>query len=59
MISVMNVVVPAHDEERDLGNCIAALREAAADPSLAGIAVRLSCRCSDVIAGRQHTTSGW
>ena len=50
MIEVVDVVVPAHDEEREIESCIAALREAAAHPSLAEVSVRLAIvldACSD------------
>jgi glycosyltransferase involved in cell wall biosynthesis len=42
LIDVIDVVVPAHDEEREIERCIGALRDAAAHPALAGVAVRLA-----------------
>jgi hypothetical protein len=42
LIDVIDVVVPAHDEERELPSSIAALRVAADHPALAGITVRLA-----------------
>jgi glycosyltransferase involved in cell wall biosynthesis len=50
VIEVVDVVVPAHDEERDLPRCVAALRAAAAHPDLAGARVRIAIvldSCSD------------
>lgn len=50
MIDVIDVVVPAHDEERELPASIAALRDAAAHPALAGVTVRMAVvldTCSD------------
>jgi cellulose synthase/poly-beta-1,6-N-acetylglucosamine synthase-like glycosyltransferase len=50
VIEVVDVVVPAHDEERDLADCVAALRAAAAHPDLAEIEVRIAIvldSCSD------------
>jgi len=50
VIDVIDVVVPAHDEERELPASIAALREAATHPALAGITVRMAVvldACSD------------
>jgi glycosyltransferase involved in cell wall biosynthesis len=50
LIAVIDVVVPAHEEERELATCIAALREAAMHPYLAGVAVHLGIvldACSD------------
>lgn len=50
MIASIDVVVPVHDEERELAACLAALRHAARHPALAGISVRLAVvldACSD------------
>jgi glycosyltransferase involved in cell wall biosynthesis len=42
LIEAIDVVVPAHEEEREIESCLAALREAIAHPALAGISVRLA-----------------
>lgn len=50
MIEAIGVVVPVHDEERDLATCLASIRRAAKHPELAAISVRISVvldRCSD------------
>jgi cellulose synthase/poly-beta-1,6-N-acetylglucosamine synthase-like glycosyltransferase len=50
VIRAIDVVVPAHDEEAELGRCLHALRAAVARPGLAGIEVRLAVvldSCSD------------
>lgn len=50
MIRAIDVVVPAHDEEAELGRCIRALQAAMVHPHLTGIEVRLAIvldSCSD------------
>jgi glycosyltransferase involved in cell wall biosynthesis len=50
VIGAVLVVVPAHDEERLLPDCLASLRRAAAQPALARVSVRIGVvldRCSD------------
>jgi len=50
VIRAIDVVVPAHDEEAELGRCLGALRVALAHPDLVGIEVRLAVvldSCSD------------
>jgi glycosyltransferase involved in cell wall biosynthesis len=47
---MIGVVIPAHNEERELEQCLAALRVAAADPALRGETVRVTVvldSCSD------------
>lgn len=49
-VSYVGVVVPAHDEEDEIGGCLDALVVAAAHPDLAGVEVRLVVvldACSD------------
>jgi cellulose synthase/poly-beta-1,6-N-acetylglucosamine synthase-like glycosyltransferase len=49
------VVIPAHNEERLIERCVASVRQALADPSLAGLArqvVVVADRCTDRTAGR-------
>lgn len=47
---MIGVIIPAHNEERELEQCLAAIRIAAADPALGGEAVRVTVvldSCSD------------
>ena len=60
---MIGVIVPAHNEERELERCLAAVRAAAADPALGGEAVRVvvvldSCSDGSRAIVRRHAKHG-
>ena len=55
---MIGVVIPAHNEERELARCLAAVRAAAADPALGGEAVRVTVVLDSCADGSQAIVEG-